>query len=203
LKRGIDYDKALDAINTFRKELVNERVRSKNTKFPKERLAQEKASKYRHGVSEGIHFVFRPSSDDFKLLDEPVKEALKDWVKRIENGFEDSSVSTYEFLGTYDEFIQVASGLTTDVGCAMKPLCSYPDNNNDDDKIEKIEDFSEKKKIWEQRHIQYIVCKFWPKKSDVGNTPNAIHFVSSTINSVNSICLGNMLGVVIGNNISE
>ncbi|VDN54126.1 unnamed protein product [Dracunculus medinensis] len=164
LDRGIDRDKAVDAINTFRKELVNGKVQSKNAKFPKEEMAWEKVSdcSYRSSedeeVGEAIHVVFRPSGGDFKPLDEPVKEALKDWVKRVENGYEDNSVSTCEFLGTYDEFIQVASGLTTDVGCATNPSCSFTENNNDSD--EHVE--PKKKKIKEKRHIQFTVCKFWP-----------------------------------------
>lgn len=42
----------------------------------------------------------------FITLDKPVEDALK-WVKREENCFEGDSVSTCEFLDTYDEFIQV------------------------------------------------------------------------------------------------
>lgn len=41
------------------------------------------------------------------FLDEPIHEALKEWVKRVENCFESDSVSTCEFLDIYDEFIQV------------------------------------------------------------------------------------------------
>ncbi|VDN54260.1 unnamed protein product [Dracunculus medinensis] len=171
-ERGFDRDKAVDAINTFRKELVNGKFRTKNAKFPKgremykmrwncslENMAWEKVSECSYGssddeeVGEATHFVFRPANSGFKPLAEPIHEALKVWVKRVEDDFEDNSLSTCEFLGTYDEFIQVASGLTTDIGCAMNPLCSFPDNNNNDDEIEETEDFSEKKKIREQRHI--------------------------------------------------
>ncbi|VDN51776.1 unnamed protein product [Dracunculus medinensis] len=174
-KRDFDRDKAVDAINTFRKELVNGKFRTKNAKFPKgremykmrwnctlEKMAQEKASKCGIGtngppeeeeedIGEATHVVFRPANS---ALAEPIHEALKVWVKRVEDGFEDNSLSTCEFFDEYAEFIQVASGLTTDVGCAMNPSCNFTENNNDYD-TENIHDLvptKKKKKFKAQRH---------------------------------------------------
>ncbi|VDN54125.1 unnamed protein product [Dracunculus medinensis] len=155
-KLDFDRDKAVDAINTFRKELVNGKFRTKNAKFPKEEMAWKKVSECNYDppedeeVGEAIYILFRPSGGDFKPLAEPIHEALKVWVKRVEDGFEDNSLSTCEFFDEYAEFIQVASGLTTDVGCATNPSCSFEENsNNDYDENESLK----KKKIREKRHI--------------------------------------------------
>ncbi|VDN60967.1 unnamed protein product [Dracunculus medinensis] len=80
------------------------------------------------------------------FLDEPIHEALKEWVKRVENCFESDSVSTCEFLDIYDEFIQIASRLTTDISC---PSCIFTRDYKDDNAVR-------------EEKVQRTICKFWP-----------------------------------------
>ncbi|VDN51775.1 unnamed protein product [Dracunculus medinensis] len=117
------------------------------------------------------------------------KDALK-WVKREENCFEGDSVSTCEFLDTYDEFIQIASGLTTDVGYATNPSCILTQEYKDDKAI------TERNVQYTWKIVQEIIRKGKALPSRFGNAPLVVHFAIA-INSVNSNRLDIIHSVVI------
>ncbi|VDN53956.1 unnamed protein product [Dracunculus medinensis] len=158
-----DWEKALDAINAFRKELVNRRVRSENANFSKgremykmrwncslEKMARKKVSECKFGseynddIGETIHTSLEPA-----ISNKPLEDALKNWLKSVEN-YDGDSLSVCEFTNSFYDFAQIASGSTTNIGCATS-ICIFQQDYEVDDVVK-------------ERKVQFTVRKFWPKQ---------------------------------------
>ncbi|VDN60837.1 unnamed protein product [Dracunculus medinensis] len=111
-------------------------------------MAQKKVSECKFGseynddIGETIHTSLEPAISN-KLLE----DALKNWLKNIED-YDGDSLSVCEFTNSFYDFAQIASGSTTDIGCATN-ICKFEQDYEGDDVVK-------------ERKVQFTVCKFWP-----------------------------------------
>ncbi|VDN60839.1 unnamed protein product [Dracunculus medinensis] len=133
-----DSQKILDAMNKFRKELGEGKFLTKDSKFPigkeiykmrwnctLQALAEQKVRECNFNLTgEDSQKIGEATHVEYKISNEPVHDALKEWTKRVREFYEGNvNLSTKQFFSALDDFAQVASGLTTDVGCATNNKC--------------------------------------------------------------------------------
>ncbi|VDN60968.1 unnamed protein product [Dracunculus medinensis] len=161
--------KALDAMNKFRAQLVSGNIATASGKLPRGReiwndtledLAKKKVDECNFKLTQtNSQNNGEATHVSFDIKDEPIEDAISEWTKRVEQFYNSTSVSTSR-IGSLDDFVQIASGLTVQVGCATNDICQVDYSSMQDygTYYDNYDDY----KTDERPTVQYTVCKFWP-----------------------------------------